>query len=200
MSTNTSGTSATLSTLEDAYGGRSHLVDMLGTLTDPRAIKVTALLSDPQWCGKTLSEVCRAADVTPATVLMLLRDGAVTRAVATAHLRLQQRLPAVIERVADAAEGGLDVCRCTVGGQKQALDDCPQCRGTGHSVRQPSLPHQELVLDILGVTPKPGPAVSVTTNVQQNVMAVGSIFDTFVKQGRPAPVVVSPVPPTAVLD
>lgn len=186
------GADVMLATLEDAYGGRPALADQLSTLTDPRAIKVAHLLADPKWSGQSLSDLCKACDVAPSSMLMLLRDGALARAVASAHLQFQRRLPEVVDSVSHAAIGGLSVCKCTVGGQVGAQPDCPQCRGTGHAYTAPSLPHQELVLDVLGVTPKAGPSVSVTTNVQANV-AVGNIFDAFVKGNAKRPITIDAV-------
>lgn len=191
-----------LTTLEDAYGGRVAITDQLSTLTDPRAAKVVALLADPQWSGKSLGDLCRACEVSASTLLVLLREGAISRAVAQAHLRLQTRLPKVVDRIADAAEGGLVPCGCTVGGQQDAIPGCPMCRGTGQSYNKPSLPHQELVLDVLGVTPKAGPSVQTNVNVQQNVSLNAGIFDAFVKGSRsPQPAATRPViDTTAVKD
>jgi len=175
-----------LAALEEAYGGRDAVLDQLAGLSDPRAQKVVALLTDPSWRGKSLADLCQAAEVPQSSMLMLLREGALARAVAQAHLRFQGQLPQVVDKVVEASLGGLVQCRCTIGGQKDALHDCPQCRGTGKMVVNPSLPHQELVLDVLGVTPKPGPLVQTQVNVQQSV-AIGGIFDAFVKGSRGGP-------------
>jgi hypothetical protein len=181
---------ALLDSLEDAYQGRDGMIHALSATSDPRAARLASLLSDPQWRGKSLATACADADIAPGTVLMLLRDGAISHAVADAHLRLQARLPAVVDQIADAAEGGLVTCPCTIGGQKDALPDCPRCRGTGQTVSAPSLPHQELVLQTLGlVGGKGGGAVNVNVQQQQTVVAGGGsgIFDAFVKTPLPKP-------------
>lgn len=187
MTPSASNTSTMLATLEEAYGGREAIVEQLSGLSDPRAQRVVALLVDPQWSGKSLADLCRTTGIAHSTMLMLLREGSVTRAVASAHVQFQRRLPEVVDKISEAAVGGLVPCPCTIGGQVAVNKDCSKCRGTGMMYTNPSLPHQELVLDVLGVTPKSGPMVQTNVNVQQNV-AVGGIFDTFVKgQGRRAP-------------
>lgn len=202
MATPTDSTPATmLATLEEAYGGRQVVLDQLSASTDPRAIKVAQLLSDPTFKVSSLADVAKAAEVAPGTLLILLKDGAVSRAVAHAALRLQRRLPTIVDKVADAAEGGFEPCSCTVGGQRPAVPDCSRCAGFGQVPVRGSLPHQELVLDVLGMLPKTGPLVAVNNTVQNSV-SVGNIFDQFVKSPAaartPAPVI--DVTPTAIKE
>lgn len=180
--TRRASSTALLDSLESAYDGRDGVCDALSASADPRAARLATMLSDPQWRGKSLADTCYDADLAPSTVLMLLRDGAVTRAIAEAHLRLQARLPAVVDRIADSAEGTLTACHCTIGGQRAALPDCGTCAGTGKKPQVPSLPHQQLMLDVLGLTSKGGTQVAVNVQ-QQAVVATTGVFDAFVKSG-----------------
>ena len=189
---------ALLNSLEDAHDGPTGLAETLAESTDPRALKLAAMLQDPQWRGKSLAEIAYDADLAPSTIVLLLRDGAVARAIAHAQVRLQARLPKVVDTIASAAEGGLVLCGCTVGGQIEPLPTCPTCRGLGKKPTPGSLPHQELILEVLGLTSKGG---GVAVNVQQNVAIsqAGSVFDAFVKSTPIAPSRVFDVP-TAIVE
>ncbi len=164
----TRGSKAALEALdhvEAAYGGRQELAGQLAEQTDAKAQQLVKLLADPKRSSDSLLALCLDAGLAPSTLLSLLRDSAFVRAVATAQIKLATRLPAVVDRVADSAEGHFAPCPCTNGGSRPAQPACKTCNGSGHQWTKPSLAHQTLLLEATELLKRGGPTVQVQQNV-----------------------------------
>ena len=173
-----------LAEFEEAVGGRERLAETIALAPGTaRQRKILALLADPARACDSLARICADASVLANEVLLLFREGNFARAYAQAHQVIADRLPAVVEDVAEKAEDQVVPCTCrlTAEGFTGEVDPkCTICAGKGVRFQKSSLQHQQLLLEAADML-KRGTGVNV--QVQQNVgVAVdGGFFERLIR-------------------
>ena len=175
------GALSSLERLEEGFGGRSGVIDLLSgldTLSDDQKTFLR-LLTDPSRASDSLVALCADVPIAPSTLIKWLRDAGFSHAVATAQLSIAQHLPDVVESVAHRAIDSHRLCVCTNGGLEPPAVECPKCRGKGEVFVLGSLEHQRMLLEASQLLAKGGVNVNVTQQ-NQTIVSTG-VFDKFVK-------------------
>lgn len=173
-----------LAEFEVAAGGRDDLREVVALAPKSSTqAKILALLADPQRQTDSLATICADAGVHANEMLTLFREGSFARAYAKSHQILAERLPGVVEEVADQAVPQIIPCKCrlTAGGFTAPADAaCSRCKGTGVVHRKSSIQHQQLLLEAAELLKK---GTGVNVQVQQNVGVIASegFFEKLVK-------------------
>jgi hypothetical protein len=156
--------------------------DLVHLQEDGAGATLLRLMVDPRRQNDSLLTLCADANIAPVTLLSLLKDASFARAMIQTRLKVAERLPTVLDRVADAAEGQLVACGCTLGGTVAALETCVKCRGNGKVWERPSLPHQRMMMEVAQLVQAPGATnVNVQTQVGVQLGSSKNFFDQVVK-------------------
>jgi hypothetical protein len=159
-------------------GGRERLVDVLALAKlDGKQELLLRLLTDPARRADSLAHLCADAGVKANELLAIFREAAFAKAFTLAQHTLAERLPAVVEDVADKATNHTEPCHCVV---INGVPDkkCPGCNGSGKRFFRSSVEHQELLLEAAGLLKKGG---GVNVAVQTVVGDTKGFFDGFVR-------------------